>query len=327
MAKKPSAKRAFDWRTYSKPARALSPAQEEAFATGVLAPVLAWALADPRSRFEIRARAAGLYHRGIAIARITAEEPFIAEFEPAEGSPPERVTLGTAEDVAALVARLDEKRAAIDAAIESGEASRARRSFTGAIAAGNAGGDLFSDEIVVIDTDYRLAKRKLDLVALVRTEGVTGPGGFSNALLAFIDLRTPEQSLGGQNSLAAVASDVAEYVKAISGEHLTRTAEEMTQLVAQKIRLGLLPAEMEIRGVDPDLPQIMVAFAESDPTDPSCDAAIIELHEKLTARHYPTALLRFAHFTAVPEDGDGIALEPGDAMTYREFKAYRTAGR
>lgn len=327
MAKKASAKRAFDWRTYSKPARLLSVAQEDAFTSGILAPVLAWVAEDPRSRFEIRARAAGLYHRGVSLARVMGEEPFVAELEPAEGAAPERLPLESDSDVTHLLDRLAAAREAVDDALDSDEAPRHRRSYSLAIAEGNSGIDLFEDEIVVVDAEYALGRRKVDLVALVRTEGVTGPGAFANPTLAFIDVRVPGQSLTGGNGLASVAADVAEYCKALSGEHLERTAEEIDMLVAQKVRLGLLPDDLEVRSVESTLPKLIVAFAERDPREPANDAAIVELHEKLAARHYPTELLRFLDFVEVPEDGEGLALGAGDAMTYREFKAYRMQDR
>lgn len=327
MAKKQSSKRAFDWRTYSKPVRLLTQTQETEFRTGMLRPLLDWADGDPRSRFEIRARSAGLYHRGVSLARIGGDGPFTAEIEIAEAAQPERVALPDDASVAALVERLQETRWAIDVAAQKGTAERNRRSYAHAIASGNAGGDLDSDAMVVVDADYALGRRKLDLVAIMRSEGVTGPGGFANPDLAFIDVRVPGQSLTGPAGLAAVADDLADFGKALSGEHVLRAAAEITDLVAQKVRLGLLPAELDVRSVMDTLPHLIVAFAEADPTPTVNDPAIVELQERLAARHYPTHRLHFLHFTTVPEDGDGLAVEEGDAMDYREFKSYRYAGR
>ncbi len=325
MAKKQQ-KRQFDWRTYSKPERILSPAQEDAFSAGILRPLLDLASTGPEFRFDIRARSANVYYRGASLVRVSGEGPFVAEIDNAGGGV-ERFEIAAAADVSAVLARIQEDRDSLDEALAAGTEQRNERAYEMAIAAGNDGADLWEDALVVIDTEYALGKRKIDLVALGRTEGVTGPGGFANPLLVFVDLRVPGQPIGGSGGLAAVAGDLAEFVKALGGEHLQRTREELTALVAQKVRLGLLPADLEVRAIDDRMPQLLVAFAEYDIAEPVHDVAIIELHEKLTARHFPTERLRFVDFTMVPPDGDGLALGPDDAMNYREFKAYRTSGR
>lgn len=325
MAKKQQTKRAFDWRTYSKPDRELTEAQEFAFTEGVLAPVLSLAAERPQTRFEIRARSAQLYHRGASVARITGDGPFVAEMESGDGVIARR-PVETPADVAALVESLRERFAALDAAAVSG-APRSKRDYAASIATGNSGDDLFADDIVVVDLDYSAGKRRFDLMAVVRTEGVTGPGGFSNPMLAFIDLRTPGQSLTGNNGLSAVAADLAEFAKALGGDHLERTRLEIADLVAQKVRLGLLPEELDVRALDDRMPRFIVAFAEYGIESAEHDAAIVELHDRLAARHFPTERLAFVDFTVVPDDGDGIALSAEHVMSYREFKAYRTAGR
>ena len=332
MAKKKggSTKRAFDWRTYSKPMRLLSDDQESAFAEGgMLAPLLAWTLSDPLTRFEIRARKAGFYHRGVSLARISGEPPRLtAEVALPTGAAAEQLALETPDAVAELVASLEARRASIDAEFSSGTQSRNHRSYATAFARGNAGGDLFADEIVILDSEHAVGKRKIDLVGLLRTEGVTGPGGFSSPSLVFVDVRSPERPATGNNGPAAVASDLADFAKALAGEHRNRTGAEMLRLAAQKVRLGLAPEELEVRSVREGMPWLVVAFCEIDPTDRANDLAIHQLHDRLAAKHFPVEQrLRFAHLTSAPEDGEGLTVGAGDLMTYREFKTYRTANR
>ncbi len=327
MPKKQAGKRAFDWRTYSKPSRLLTPPQEEAFATGDLACVLAWAARDPRTRVEIRARAAGIYHRGVSIARVSGEGPFTTELEGDSSAEQQRGTLETSDAVGAFLDALDARRTSIDHALDTGQTRRTHRSYLSALASGNLGVDLFADEMVVVDSEYMTGKRKLDLVALVRPVGVVGPGGFANPSPAFIDVRSPERPLSGGNGLAETAADLAEYSKALSGQHRLHTQDEVVALAAQKVRLGLLPADLEVRSIADEMPFFIVAFCEKDPTDPSCDSAIQELHERLVAKHFPVERLRFLHLTAAPEDGEGLAIQADDLSSYREFKSYRKSGR
>lgn len=325
-----STKRAFDWRSYSKPMRLLSDDQESAFAEGgILAPLLAWSQSDPLTRFEIRARKAGIYHRGVSLARVSGEPAgLIAEIEVPAGTRAEQLALDTPEAVAGLIDALETRRTSIDFEFTQGALTRNHRSYAAAFARGNAGADLFTDEIVILDSEHAVGKRKLDLVGLLRTEGVTGPGGFASPSLVFVDVRSPERPATGNNGPAAVASDLADFAKALAGEHRNRTGVEMVRLAAQKARLGLAPEDLEVRSVREGMPWLVVAFCEIDPADRACDTAIHQLHDRLAAKHFPIEQrLRFVHITSAPEDGEGLTVGAGDLMTYREFKAYRTANR
>lgn len=325
MAKKQHPKRAFDWRTHTRPVRLLTPAQEEAFAGGLLAPVLAWAMTDPRTRFEVRARSAALYHRGVSLCRVGGDAPFETELESTNATSVHRMPLTSGEAVEDLVRRLDELRGHVDELLDSGDQARNHRSYSAALAAGNAGGDLARDALVVVDLEYALGRRRFDLVALLRSDGVTGPGGFASPDLAFVDVRAPGQALKGAAGLSALADDLADFAKALSGEHVRRSRREVQELVAQKIRLGLLPEELDVRSIADGTPHLVVVFAERGVDGPGDDEAIIELHDRLASRHYPTMRLHFAHVVRAPEDGEGPAVSQSDLMDYRSFKAYRRA--
>lgn len=319
MAKK-STSRQFDWRSYSKPARLLTEAQEEALIDGVLRPLLDEVGAQPLMRLDIRAASASIYYRGASIARLTGNGPFAIELD--SGG---RIDVASSADADAAIEALRADRAAVDSALESAE--RNERSYEQAIAAANAGHALFTDELIVIDLEYTYGKRRYDLVALHRREGVTGPGGFANARLAFIDLRVPGQSLVGGGGLASVGADFAEFVKALSGEHLDRARTEYTDLISQKQCLGLLPSDLEFRGFTEELPELFAIFAEVPIENTANDVALQELHERLTARHFPTERLRFVSLPDVPEDGHGATVAEEDVFDYRGFKAYRQAQR
>ncbi len=325
MTKKQRPKRAFDWRTHSRPARLLTPAQEAAFAGGFLAPVLAWATVDPRTRFEVRARSAALYHRGVSLCRVGGDAPFEAELESTDATPSYQVSLMNDEAVVDLVRRLDELRGKVDDLLDSGEQSRNHRSYSAALATGNAGGDLTRDALVAVDLEYALGRRRFDLVALMRSDGVTGPGGFASPDLAFVDVRVPGQTLRGAAGLSALADDLADFAKALCGEHVRRSCTEVQGLLAQKIRLGLLPEELGVRSIAGGMPHLVVVFAEREVDGPGDDEAIVELHDRLASRHYPTMRLHFAHVVLASEDGEGLAVSQSDLMDYRSFKAYRRA--
>lgn len=325
MAKK-APKRQFDWKTYSRPARLLSEAQEVALAEGLLAPLLRLALADDALRLEIRARSANLYCRGTLVVRVTGESPFVAEMESDVGGAPDRLELATEADAARLLAAIAEKRTELDASYDPG--GRPERAYLQLIADSNAGIDLFASEYVVLDMEHTYGKRRYDLVLLRRVEGVTGPGGFAHARLVFADVRTPGQALSGASGLDVVAGDLAEMSKALGGSHLERIRAEFAALAAQKVRLGLLPPELEVRELDAALPEALVVFAGTDASDTANDAAIVALHERLASRHYPTERLRFVAFPDVPETpGPALAIAEENVLDYRGFKEYRARRR
>jgi len=330
MAKKQTTKRKFDWTTYTRPARLLTPAQEDAFVSGGLAPLLALVLSDPDTRLDIRARSANVYYRGISLLRISGESPIVAELDESCRLPREersgerlnRIEVIDATSTDRVIAVLSELMTAVADSwdpVQDASDRMARQIF----AHGNSGDDLYAAEYVVIDMEHTYGARRYDLIALRRTEGVTGPGGFANCRLAFTEVRRSAKSLTGHNSLAAVAADLAEFTKAAGGEHLGRLCAECEELVAQKVRLGLLPADLEVRAIEVDLPELLVVIAGDEVYSDACDRAVIELHEKLTARHYPTDLLRFAHAPELAIGTGSFELCDQDAMSYRDFKSYR----
>ena len=251
-------------------------------------------VAEPLLALEIRARAASLYYRGVSLGRISGDGPFVAELDAVGAAGAERLSLVDADDVSALLGRIETACAAVDSkpgttttalSVTTSRCSRPR----------TAGGDLFASEYLFVDLEYTYGKRRYDLVALRRTEGVTGPGGFANPRLVLVDARCAGQSLTGQNGLDAVGGDVADFAKALGGAHLERARIEMAELAAQKVRLGLLPADLEVRGIDDGMPEFLVLFANYEGIEDSRhDAAIIALHDRLNARHFPTDRLRFA---------------------------------
>lgn len=323
MAKKQSTKRQFDWFTYSRPVRLLSEAQEAALLGGVLGPLLEAVTADAALSLEVRARSLNVYYRGANLVRISGDGPFIAETDSAllvpraerGGEQLERTEMTTAADMTAVLARVAELRAAIDTSWQPSDATD--RTCKQELSAANSGRDLWNDPLIVVDMEYTYGKRRYDLVALSRSEGVTGPGAFSSPRLAFVSVHRGS-ALAGNNAPAAVGVDLADFAKAVGGTHLERARAEISDLVAQKQRLGLLPAEWEFRGVAEQFPEFVVLMVADDVSGEAHDKAAIETHERLTAKHYPTDLLRFAHVRDCT-----AALGADGLFAYRAFKEYR----
>ena len=327
MAKKSSTKREFDWRSYTKPARLLSPEQESALLDGILSPILELARSRNDLRLEIRSRQAALYCLGTLILRVRgAEEPFVAEIDAnirlprAERAGTEQLEtwpLSTAEEVARCVAEVV-VLCALTTDFSDGVPAT-ERAVLHSFADANCSPD---GDLLVIDTEYQYGKRRFDFVAMKRAEGVAGPGGFTTPRLVVGQLKSAPRPLGGTSGLAVYASDFAEFARALGGTHLAKAKDELGELFSQKQRLGLISADIPLRHLTEDDPEYLVVLAGFSAGDEALDPPLIEMHEKIVTRHYRPELLRLTSVEN-PTRVDELRLTADDVMTYREFKGYR----
>lgn len=327
MAKKSSTKREFDWRSYTKPARLLSPEQESALLDGLLSPLLELALTRNDLRLEIRSRQAAFYCLGTLVLRVRgAEEPFVAEVDTnvrlprAERVGPEQLEtwpLSSPQEVSAVVAEVVSLCEL--AATFSDPTVPSERAVLHAFADANSSAD---SDLLVLDTEYQYGKRRFDFVAMKRAEGVAGPGGFTTPRLVVGQLKSAPRPLGGTSGLPAYASDFAEFARALGGTHLAKAKDELAELFAQKQRLGLASGDIPLRHLTEDDPEYLVVLAGFSAGDEALDPPLIEMHEKIVTRHYRPELLRLAN-AQNPLNAEDLQLTADDMMTYREFKGYR----
>ena len=327
MAKKSNTKREFDWRSYTKPARLLSPEQEVALAEGVLAPLLKLALERPDVRPEIRARQLALYCRGAMLFRVrSGEAGFVGEIDAnvrlprSERSGNEQLEtwpLDTDEDVLSAVTELNTLCELTASFADPAEPSE--RGVLHAFADANTSGD---GDLVVIDTEYQYGKRRFDFVAMKRAEGVAGPGGFTTPRLVVGQFKSAPRPFAGSSGLAPYVADFADFARALGGSHLALAKTELADLFSQRQRLGLAQADIPLRHLTEDDPLYLVVLAGFPVADAMLDTPLVEMHEKLVAKHYSPDLLRL---TAIEDlvDPAHLRLSADELMTYREFKGYR----
>jgi hypothetical protein len=331
MAAKKSTKREFDWRTYSKPSRLLTFEQEEALLGGVLRPLLDLAHNDATINFEIRARQANLYYRGVQIVRITgAEAPFSASIDTTLRVPRaerpgaealETWPLTTPDEVSACLVEIASLRAGLDAFAQT-EPLTARDLLMQFAAANRI--DAETAEIVVVDVEYQYGRRKFDFVAIRRAVSVGGAGAFTTPRLVIGEVYTGHRMPGATSGLTSFGAEAAEFVHALSGEHLMRAGAEIGELVLQRERLGLSP-ETPFARITDGLPELLTVFVRPDFATTAYDAPIAELHDRAVIRHFPADLMRFsAAGDARLESADkSLTLGEDDVLTYRAFKGMR----
>jgi hypothetical protein len=332
MAKRKPSRREFDWRSYTKPARLLTPAQECSFVDGLLAPLLHWAQSNDSVRFEIRSRQAAIYHAGTLLLRIRgAEAPFVGEIDEnvrlpkEERSGAERLETWPLSSDAEVGAVLVELAALRDRNEPGGaDAPLSERGALHAFAAANDG--LLGDRsrYIIADTEFQYGKRRFDFVGMRRAEGVGGIAGFTTPRLVFGQLKSDGRSLAGSSGLVAHAADFADFAQALGGAHLAAARTELDDLVQQKLRLGLMDAGIPFRHFPEDDPEYLLVFSGHDLASEALDAPLAEMHDKLVARHCRPELLRFVGLPAV--DCEGVSplwLGSEEASSYREFKSRR----
>ena len=333
MAKSKSTRREFDWRGYTKPCRLLSAEQEEAFATGLLAPLLGWSRARDSARFEIRPRQAAIYDRGTMLLRIRgAEAPFVGEIDAnvrlprAERSGAERLEtwpLSSANEVLAAIEELDALKALNDEHLVGEQLPE--RGALHAFASAHDGRRDREGAYVVVDTEFHYGKRRFDFVGMLHAEGVAGPAGFTTPRLVFGQFKSDARPLSGSSGLMAHAADFAEFAQALGGAHLATARAELDELVRQKLRLGLLSETIPFRHFTEDRPEYLVVFSDVDLASPDLDGPLAEMHDRLVARHCQPELLRFAGITTggPPPTHQVPVIEADHVMSYREFKRAR----
>ena len=341
VAAKKSAKREFDWRTYSRPSRLLGDELEAALSTGFLAPLLGLARSSPDLSLQLRAGQATLYYRGTSLVRVRAGETgAVGEVDAnlrlphSQRSSAERLEslpMADPDEVAEAMSVLDSLRVDLDHWSANGEPAPARQRFLGFLAE-NSGRRPGVDELLVVDVEYPYGRRKFDFVAVRRAESVGGSGAFTTPSLVLGDLRYPGRPLRGSSRLADFGSDASELAHALSGEHLHRVREEIGALLHQKQRLGLLPVDIPFERIAEGMPDLLVVFTDPEVIEPQFDAPIAELHDKLIARRFPVEKLRFAAVGSAREnfaasDSADSALHSDDVCDYRAFKSMRKRRR
>lgn len=332
MSAKKATKREFDWRAYTKPPRLLTERQEDAIGSGVLRPLLDSALSDRDLSLQIRAKQAALYHRGLALARVTeAPDALAAQIDAnlrlarAQRPNAERLEtwpLATPDDAAGLLRELAEMGARLKGWAATEPA--AHREWLARFSEANSHGAYADAEILVADIEYQYGKRRFDFVGMRRAAGVGGFGAFCTPRLVIGHLFEGERSASAISALESFGADAAEFAHALSGEHLMRAKAELGELIAQKTRLGLLPAELPFSHFTADAPEIIAVFASQDFWDSSLDAPIAALHDRAIARHYSAELLSLAAIGDARGSGDPtMALLESDILPYRAFKGMR----
>ena len=200
--------------------------------------------------------------------------------------------LSSADEVSAALAELDALRVINDEHMAGNPPSE--RGMLHAFATANDACSDTETRVVVADVEFQYGRRRFDFIGMGRAEGVSGLAGFTTPRMVFGQFKSDGRPLTGTSGVVAHASDFAELVQALGGAHLAAARTELDELVQQKLRLGLLNADLPFRHFTEDDPEYLVLFSGYDLASGALDAPLAEMHDKLVARHYRPELLRFA---------------------------------
>lgn len=315
----------FDWASYTKAPRRLTPAQMEALSEGQLRPILDYALDHPEVRFDIRPNSANLYFDGGSLLQLEggARSPFRGIYNLGYvGEKGMHVSeLGDATKVRELVDSFDQRREEMWRHRHSGRGRDERRNQQ-LIARANDGRSLTDvSDFVVVDIEYANARRVFDLVGF-------DPAGLPRPWLTYVELKCQGGALNGKSGLRDHAIDFSEFFCADGGRHVELALRELSDMVRQKVDLGLISADLGFESFAQDRPRFLVLFADYDVCQAQLTTPLERIRDEFGERLGGLDLLRFADLPVVDEGRlDLLRLRRDQLMDSRTFDGYRERTR
>jgi hypothetical protein len=292
-----------------------------ALSNGHLRPLLDYALADPEVRFDIRPGGANLYYDGGSLLRLEGgtRSPFRGIYSKGyvgEKGEDER-ELTELPSTLSLIASFRERREQMWQHRHSGKGRDERRNQQ-AIARANSGRPRATvGDFVIVDTEYDNGRRIFDLV------------GFDCACLPrpkliFIELKCEGGALNGKSGLQDHAIDYGDFLCAQDGRHVGLSQRELSNMVKQKVDLGLLSADLGFEEFATEPPEFLILFADYDVCRAQLTTPLTRMRAEIEQRLGGLELLRFADLPVV-DDGstERLRLRRDQIMDSQAFDTYR----
>jgi hypothetical protein len=277
-------KQQVDLDTYRKSPRLLAEPMEAALTPGGgLHPVLVAVAHDHRLRLDIRHRRFNVYYGGGTLMRVDGRErPWALHFDEKyfKGGALQPPTLPTQFSAIAnadawvqafpyLIAGMDDWWA---------RHPKIERAHCQAMAAANSGmaGPPPADYLV-LDLEYQWAQRRFDMVAARRRPTEHDATGWAEPDLVFVEVKSDYSACSGISGLGDHARDYCDIITAHGGLRAQGIKLEFEDVIAQKVRLGLLDPSLGVRRFSPAVPELLVVFVDLDPNVPPLLAPLGEV--------------------------------------------------
>ncbi len=304
--------------TYHKPPRILQKPMELALGpNGDLHPILEAVINDHRLRLDIREDRFNVYYGGGNLLLVDGRKsPWVLHFDAkyfkggsltAPVLPNELTSvnapLAWVRTFPELIAGMEDwwKRHA-----------RGERADCQAIAAANsASSGLPKSEYLVLDLEYQWAQRRFDLVAARRSPTSHDETGWVEPELVLVEVKSDYGACTGSSGLGDHARDFRDIALARSGRCVSDIKLEYQDMLAQKMRLGLVDVSLGFKRFSSSAPELLIVFVHIDPTMNRLSAPLAEVSavsESLGDR----ARIRFMRLNA-PDYAMGINSAKVDA--------------
>jgi hypothetical protein len=311
----------FNWSSYRKGLRILSPAQENALSRGHLRPLLEYVLANPDVRLDIRPTKANIYFDGGSLLRLEggSRSQFRGVFDLGYAGGKGLISHELSDSSAAekVVEGFEASRKAMRQWREAGK-GRTERRYEQHIARANDGKDTAATgDYVIVDIEYSYARRCFDFAALPKC-------GLPRPRLMLGELKCLAGALNGTSGLRDHGVDFGEFLLAEGGRHVDTSKSELSEMVKQKQRLRLLAPDLPFEGFSTEQPEFLVMFADYNVRQRQLDTPLKRLREEIESRLGDVDLLKFADFQDT-DDGSTtlMRLRSDKVMTSRQFDEYR----
>ena len=132
-------------------------------------------------------------------------------------------------------------------------------------------------DYLVLDLEYQWAQRRFDMVAAKRNPTGEGKKGWSRPDLIFVEVKCEYSACNGTSGLAEHARDYKDIVTARKGLCVQNIKAEFENMIAQKMRLGLLHTSLGFKQFSNTIPRLLIVMVDLDLKNPSLEKPLEEV--------------------------------------------------
>ena len=136
-------------------------------------------------------------------------------------------------------------------------------------------------DYLVLDLEYEYAKCRFDMIAAKRRITRNDPDGWEEPDLVFVEVKSAPGACAGVSGLEAHARDYRKIITSGDGQPITRIKEEYQDLIAQKMRLGLLGKDLGFKRFSSAVPELLFILVALDMKDPKLQTPLEKARDVL----------------------------------------------
>ncbi len=274
-----------DLMTYRKGSRLLTQIMEDALGPGgMLNPVLARVIADQRLRLEIRDHRFNIYYRGGNLMRVDGRKKLWSlhfdkkYFNDMTILPPDLPEECTGVNVIRWLEAFPDLMAGMDrwwTHHPQGERDHCQK-----IATNNSGMlGCPTGNYLVLDLEYEYAKCRFDMIAAKRRITHNDPDGWEEPDMVFVEVKSSYGACTGVSGLEAHACDHRRIITSGDGQPIIKIKKEYHDLIAQKMRLGLLSMDLRFKRFSLAVPELLFILVDLDMKDPKLQTLLRKIRD------------------------------------------------